>query len=147
VSRTALRLALLLFVRPGELRQAEWREFDFDAAQWRIPAERMKARVLHVVPLCRQAIALLRELQPLTGSGRYVFPSATSAERPTSVNTLNAALRRLGYTSDDMTAHGFRSMASTLLNEQDWHRDAIERQLARRAQRSAGRLQLCRVPA
>ena len=130
VARSALRLAPLVFVRPGELRGAEWSEFDLATAEWRIPAERMKARVQHIVPLSRQALAILHELQPLTGSGRYLFPSARTHERPMSNNTLNAALRRMGYTTDDMTAHGFRSMASTLLNEQGWSRDAIERQLA-----------------
>ncbi len=129
-ARCALRLAPLVFVRPGELRKAEWSEFDLDVAEWRIPPERMKARVLHIVPLSQQAVAILRELQPATGSGTYVFPSVRTSARPISDNTLNAALRHLGYTTDDMTAHGFRSMASTLLNEQGWHRDAIERQLA-----------------
>jgi integrase len=130
VARCALRLAPLVFVRPGELRAAEWSEFDLDKAEWRIPAERMKARVVHIVPLSTQAIALLQELQPSTGSGRYVFPSLRTPARPMSENTINAALRRLGYSGDQMTGHGFRSMASTLLNEQGWNRDAIERQLA-----------------
>ncbi len=130
IARCALRLAPLVFVRPGELRGAEWSEFDLESAEWRIPAERMKARVQHIVPLSRQALAVLEELRPLTGSGRYLFPSARTFQRPMSNNTLNAALRRMGYTTDDMTAHGFRSMASTLLNEQGWSRDAIERQLA-----------------
>jgi integrase len=130
VVRTALRFAPLTFVRPGELRQAEWVEIDLDAADWRIPGSRMKSRAPHLVPLSRQASELLRELQPLTGRGRYVFPAATSNSRPMSENTINAALRRLGYGSTEMTAHGFRSMASTLLNEQGWNRDAIERQLA-----------------
>ena len=128
--RAALRLAPLLFVRPGELRKAEWAEIDLDAAEWRIPAEKMKMRELHIVPLSRQAVAILRELRPLTGSGRYVFPSARTITRPMSENTVNAALRRIGYTKDEMTGHGFRSLASTLLNEHGWHRDAIERQLA-----------------
>src|SRR5262249_48773669 len=104
--------------------------FNLAGAEWRIPAAKMKARALHIVPLSRQALALLQELQPLTGSGRYVFPSVNSLSRPMSDNTVNAALRRLGYSSAEMTAHGFRSMASTLLNEQGWNRDAIERQLA-----------------
>jgi integrase len=119
-----------VFVRPGELRGAEWTEFDLDKAEWRIPAERMKARVVHIVPLSTQAVAILRELQPLTGSGRYVFPSLHTPARPMSENTINCALRRLGYGGDQMTGHGFRSMASTLLNEQGRNRDAIERQLA-----------------
>ena len=130
VTRCALQLAPLTFVRPGELRRAEWPEFDFDKAEWRIPAERMKMREQHIVPLSTQAVAVLRELQPFTGRNRYVFPGARTNGRPMSENTVNAALRRLGYASDQMTGHGFRSMASTLLNEQGWHRDAIERQLA-----------------
>lgn len=130
VGRCALRLAPLVFVRPGELRAAEWSELDLDNAEWRIPAERMKARVVHIVPLSTQAVAILRELQPLTGSGRYVFPSLHTPARPMSENTINGALRRLGYSGNQMTGHGFRSMASTLLNEQGWNRDAIERQLA-----------------
>ncbi|MGH8578103.1 MAG: tyrosine-type recombinase/integrase [Gammaproteobacteria bacterium] len=128
--RCALRLAPLTFVRPGELRAAEWPEFDLDAAEWRIPAERMKMRAIHIVPLSAQAVGILRELHPLTGTGHYVFPSVRTPTRPMSENTVNAALRRLGYAKDEMTGHGFRSMASTLLNEQGWHRDAIERQLA-----------------
>ncbi len=130
VTKCALQIAPLTFVRPGELRKAEWSEFNFDEAEWRIPAERMKMREKHVVPLSRQALALLRELHPLTGHGKYVFPGARTNGRPMSENTVNAGLRRLGYSNDEMTGHGFRSMASTLLNEQGWNRDAIERQLA-----------------
>jgi integrase len=130
VTRYALQLAPLVFVRPGELRQAEWCEFDLEAAEWRIPPARMKKRKLHIIPLPIQAVAILRDLQPLTGRGRYVFPGARSHERPMSENTVNAALRRLGYSRSEMTGHGFRSMASTILNEQGWNRDAIERQLA-----------------
>lgn len=130
VTCCALRLAPLLFVRPGELRKAEWREFDLSKAEWRIPAERMKMNAPHIVPLAEQAIEVLGDLEPLTGRGRYVFPGARSADRPMSENTVNAALRRLGYDKDQVTGHGFRSMASTLLNEQGWNRDAIERQLA-----------------
>lgn len=126
----ALRLAPLLFVRPGELRHAEWKEIDFEVAEWRIPAAKMKARVQHIVPLATQAIAAFRELQPFTGRGKYVFPSVRTSNRPMSENTVNAALRRMGYTREQMTGHGFRSIASTMLNEQGWHRDAIERQLA-----------------
>jgi integrase len=111
---------------------AEWTELDLDAAepQWRIPAEKMKMGEQHIVPLSLQAIALLRELQPLTGGGRYLFPSIRTRSRPMSNNTVNAALRRLGYTSDEMTGHGFRSLASTCLNEQGYHPDLIELQLA-----------------
>jgi integrase len=125
-------------VRPGELRRAEWAEFDLDGAEWRIPAARMKMREQHIVPLSTQAVEVMRELMPLTGRGRYVFPGARTNGRPMSENTVNAALRRLGYASDQMTGHGFRSMASTRLNEQGWHRDAIERQLAH-AERDAVR--------
>ena len=131
VTLFGLKLSALLLVRPGELRKAEWSEIDFDAAVWRIRAERMKGRVEHVVPLSRQAVALLREVQGLTGDGRFVFPSIRTPARPMSENTVNGALRRLGYTKDEMTAHGFRAMASTLLNESGkWSPDAIERALA-----------------
>lgn len=130
VTRCALQLAPLLFVRPGELRQAEWPEFDLDSAEWRIPAHKMKMRHAHIVPLSTQALAILRELQALTGRGRYLFPGLRTADRPMSENAVNAGLRRLGYDQTQMTGHGFRSMASTLLNEMGWHRDAIERQLA-----------------
>jgi integrase len=138
VTRGALLLASLSFVRPGELRGAEWVEFDLDKAEWRIPAERMKMRAPHIVPLASQAVAILRDLQPLTGTGRYVFPGARSHKRAMSENTVNAALRRMGFDKGTMTGHGFRSMASTLLNEQGWNRDAIERQLAH-AERDAVR--------
>ena len=130
VTRCALQLAPLFFVRPGELRHAEWSEFNLDAAEWRIPAEKMKAGVLHIVPLSRQALDVLREIHPLTGHGRYVFPSPRTDSRPMSSNAILSALRRMGFAKDEMSGHGFRSMASTLLNEQGWNRDAIERQLA-----------------
>jgi integrase len=132
VTAYALRLAPLLFVRPGELRHAEWPEFALDGHEplWRIPAEKMKMRDQHLVPLAAQAVALLRELRSVTGRGRYVFPSLRSGSRPMSENTVNAALRRLGYSSDEMTGHGFRSLASTCLNEQGYHPDLIELQLA-----------------
>lgn len=126
----ALRLAPLVFVRPGELRHAEWTEFDLEKAEWRIPAEKMKMASVHIVPLSKQAIAVIETLKPLTGSGKYLFPSIRTITRPMSENTVNGALRRLGYTGDEMVGHGFRSMASTILNEQGWNRDAIERQLA-----------------
>ncbi len=112
------------------LRQAEWSEIDFDKAEWRIPEEKMKKETLHIVPLSTQAISVLREIQPLTGIGKYVFPSLRTHSRPMSDGTINGALRRLGYSKDEMTGHGFRSMASTLLHEQGWPHDAIERQLA-----------------
>ena len=101
-----------------------------DGATWRIPATRMKMRVEHIVPLSRQAVEVLRELHPLTGAGRYVFPGARTAGRPMSENAVTAALRRMGYGHDEMTGHGFRTLASTLLNEMEWSADAIERQLA-----------------
>jgi len=138
VARCALRLAPLVFVRPGELRHAEWAEIDLDKAEWRIPAAKMKMKEQHIVPLSRQAVAILLELHPLTGAGKYVFPSVRTSARPMSENTVLAALRRMGYTKDEMTGHGFRSMASTLLNEMGWNRDAIERQLAH-AERNAVR--------
>lgn len=130
-TRIALQLSALLFVRPGELRRAEWSEIDLASNVWRIPAAKMKARQEHTVPLCRQAIALFNEAKVLSGGGRYVFPSIRSPLDPMSENTVNAALRRLGFTGDEMTAHGFRAMASTLLNESNkWSPDAIERSLA-----------------
>lgn len=129
-THAALRLAPYVFVRPGELRAAEWAEFDLIGREWRIPAQRMKMKELHIVPLSRQAVSILLELQPLTSKGRYVFPAIGKRERPLSENTLSAALRRIGYTSEEMTAHGFRTIASTLLNEQGWNPDLIELQLA-----------------
>jgi len=130
VTAAALKLSPLLFVRPGELRGARWDEIDLEAAEWRIPAARMKMRTPHLVPLSKQAVKILRELHPLTGSRALVFPSIRTATRPISENTVNAALRRIGYTTDEATAHGFRSMASTRLNEMGWVSDVIERQLA-----------------
>lgn len=130
VTLAALKLAPLVFVRPGELRMAEWTEVDLDGAVWRIPASRMKMKAAHIVPLSTQAVAILRDLYPLTGSGRYLFPGLRTVNRPMSENTVNAALRRLGYGTDEMTGHGFRSMAATRLNEMGWNPDAIERQLA-----------------
>jgi len=130
ITQCALKLAPLVFVRPGELRHAEWQEVDIDKAEWRIPAEKMKMKAVHIVPLSTQAIAILEEIQAVTGRGKYIFPSVRTTSRPMSENTINAGLRRLGYTKEEMTGHGFRSMASTLLNEQGWHWDAIERQLA-----------------
>lgn len=130
VTKCALSLAPLLFVRPGELRHAEWSEINTDTAEWRIPAKKMKMKELHIVPLSLQSMKILEELHTLTGRGKYVFPGIRSASRPMSENTINGALRRLGYTKDEMTGHGFRSMASTLLNEQGVNRDWIERQLA-----------------
>lgn len=131
LTRLALQLAPLVFVRPGELRQAEWSEFDWERALWTIPAPNTKMRKEHRVPLSAQAVAILKEVQLVTGEDRYVFPSIRTPKRPMSENTLNAALRRLGYAGNEMTAHGFRAMASTLLNESGkWSPDAIERALA-----------------
>lgn len=128
----ALRLAPLLFVRPGELRAARWEELrlEGDEPEWRIPAERMKMGEYHVVPLARQAVALLRDLKPITGPNGMVFPNLRDPNRPLSEVALTAALRRMGYSGDQMTWHGFRTIASTLLNEQGWHPDLIELQLA-----------------
>ena len=130
VTQQALKLAPLVFVRPGELRHAEWSEIDLEAGEWRIPAAKMKMTRAHIVPLSKQAIAVLKEIQPVTGKSRYVFPSMRTNTRPMSENTVTGALRRLGYSGDEMTGHGFRSLASTRLNEMGWNRDAIERQLA-----------------
>ena len=131
MTKWALQLAPHVFVRPGELRHARWDEIDLDAALWIIPAEKMKMRKPHHVPLSRQSIAVLNEIRSITGANGYVFPSMRSRTRPMSENTLNAALRRLGYSTNEMTAHGFRAMASTLLNESGkWSPDAIERALA-----------------
>ncbi len=144
ITKCALRLAPLVFVRPGELRKAEWSEIDFQESEWRIPAERMKMREQHIVPLSRQAIEILQELEPLTNRGlegkpdapRYIFPGGRTRERPMSDNAVLAALRRMGYSKDEMSGHGFRSTASTLLHEKGWNHQAIERQLAH-AERNA----------
>jgi integrase len=129
-TRAGLQLMALLFPRPGELRAAKWTEFDLDAAIWTIPAERTKMRRVHRVPLSRQAVAILRDLHPLTSVSEYVLHSAWTIRRPLCENTLNMALRRLGYSQDEATSHGFRASAATLLNEAGmWNADAIERQL------------------
>jgi len=130
-TRAALELLALLFVRPGELRAAEWGEFDLDAAVWSIPASKMKMKRPHQVPLAPKTGIILQELHSITGHGKYLFPSIRSSSRCMSENTLNAALRRLGFEKDEMSAHGFRAAASSMLNESgQWHADAIERQLA-----------------
>ena len=130
-TRMALELISLTLVRPGELRAAEWTEFDLDAAVWSIPGEKMKMRRPHRVPLAASAVASLRELQTITGHGKFVFPSIRLPTRCMSENTINGALRRLGFTGHEMTSHGFRSSASSILNESGlWNADAIERQLA-----------------
>ena len=130
ITRQALKLAPLVFVRPGELRHAEWIEIDLENGEWKIPAEKMKMKQPHIVPLSRQACAILEETRPLSGRGTYVFPSRGANGKPMSENTVNQALRRIGYSKDIICGHGFRAMASTLLNEQGWSPDAIERQLA-----------------
>jgi integrase len=138
--RCALLLSPLLFVRPGELRQAEWGEIDLDAGEWNIPASKMKMKVPHMVPLSTQAVTILRELHPLTGHGRYVFPSMRTGERPMSENTVNGALRRLGFGNDEMVGHGFRAMARTILDEVLGVRvDLIEHQLAHAVKDANGR--------
>jgi integrase len=140
VVKCALRLAPLFFVRPGELRKAEWSEIDLDAAEWNIPAEKMKMKQAHLVPLSTQAVAILQELQPLTGRGSYVFPGARSAARPLSDMALSAAIRRLGYEQGEMTPHGFRAMARTILDEVLQVRpDFIEHQLAHAVRDANGR--------
>jgi integrase len=147
ITRAALQLAPLVFVRPGELRKAEWSEFDMGASQWRIPAALMKRTMqeklsgaAHVVPLSRQAVAVLRDLQPLTGHGRYVFPSPRTGERPMSDNGVLSALRRMGFPKDEMTGHGFRAMARTLLAERlNVDEAVIEAQLAHAVKDSLGR--------
>lgn len=130
-TRFALRIAPHVFVRPGELRQAEWREIDFEGAVWHIPAERTKARKPHSVPLSSVVVGLLAELHEITGPEGYVFPAFHTRKRPLSENTLNAAFRRMGFSKDEVTAHGLRATASTLLNESNrWNPDAIERALS-----------------
>jgi len=136
----ALRIAPLVFVRPGELRTAEWEEIDLDAAEWRIPGAKMKMGVEHIVPLANQAVVLLRDLHRITGAGRYVFPSIRTGSRPMSDNTVNAALRGMGYSKDVMTGHGFRAMARTMLDEVLGERvDLIEHQLAHQVKDVNGR--------
>jgi len=130
VAKCALKLAPLVFVRPGELRHAEWVEIDLDTAEWRIPAEKMKMKDPHIVPLSSQAVEVLCEILPITGQGQYVFPSVRTNSRPMSENTVLAALRRMGFTKEEMSGHGFRAMASTVLHEKGWPSDIIERQLA-----------------
>jgi len=134
VTKCALRLAPLVFVRPSNLRRAEWKEIDFENKQWLIPAEKMKKKEDHIVPLCNQAIEILIAIKAVTDGERYIFPSVRTKTRPMSENTINASLRRMGYTKEEMTGHGFRAMASTLLNEQGFNVDWIEVQLAHKEQ-------------
>jgi integrase len=131
ITKLALRFSAHAFQRPGEIRQAQWNEIDFDGAVWTIPAARMKQRQPHRVPLSRQVLSILGEAHALSGDGRFVFPKLGSSLRPMCENAINGALRRMGYGAETMTAHGFRSTASTLLNESGkWNPDAIERSLA-----------------
>lgn len=140
VTRAALKLAPLVFVRPGELRHAEWSEIDLDAAEWTIPGHKMKMGVAHLVPLSRQAVAIFREIQPYSGKGRYVFPSPRTDTRPISDNAVLSALRRMGYEKDEMSGHGFRAMARTILDEVLKVRpDYIEHQLAHTVRDPNGR--------
>jgi len=140
VVKCALRLAPLFFVRPGELRHAEWAEIDLDEAVWTIPAHKMKTKQSHIVPLSNQAIAILAELKELTGSSKYVFPSGRSFSRPMSNNAILAALRRMGFEKTEMTGHGFRAMARTILDEVLQQRpELIEHQLAHSVRDPLGR--------
>ncbi|MEN6586606.1 MAG: integrase arm-type DNA-binding domain-containing protein [Sulfuricella sp.] len=136
----ALKLSPLLFCRPGELRQMEWAEINWDEERWEIPAEKMKMRLPHIVPLSKQALAILTDLHPITGRGKYVFPSARGASRPLSENGVRVALRTLGYTNEEMTPHGFRAMARTILDEVLGYRvEWIEHQLAHAVKDANGR--------
>lgn len=140
VTRAALRLAPLVFVRPGELRQAEWKEIDFEKAEWRIPAERMKMKQPHIVPLSRQALEILNELHPQTGRGRFLFPSPLTNLRAMSDNAILTAMRRMGIGKDEMSGHGFRAMARTVLDEVlNIRPDYIEHQLAHAVRDPNGR--------
>lgn len=140
VVKAMLMMAPLVFVRPGELRQAEWAEIDLDAAEWNIPAHKMKMREPHMVPLSRQVIEILIDLQPLTGNRVHVFPGGHDPRKPMSENALNAALRRMGYDKDTLTAHGFRAIARTLLDEElKFRPDYIEHQLAHAVRDPNGR--------
>lgn len=140
ITKCALKLAPLVFVRPGELRQAEWSEIDLEAAEWNIPAAKMKMREAHLVPLSKQAVEILRELLPYTRGGRYVFPSLRTRTRPMSDNAVLSALRRMGISKDEMSGHGFRAMARTILDEVLQVRpDFIEHQLAHAVRDPNGR--------
>ena len=130
VVKSAFKLSPLLFVRPGELRKMEWTELDLDKAEWIIPANKMKMGITHIVPLATQAVEVLRELHPLTGRGKYVFPGERDHDRPMSDNAIRSALRRMGWANDEMTPHGFRAMASTILDNMGYKQEWLERQLA-----------------
>ncbi|WP_273266840.1 tyrosine-type recombinase/integrase [Flexistipes sinusarabici] len=130
ITQCGLKLLMLTFLRPGELRKGEWKEIDLRNRCWNIPAERMKKRKPHVVPLSKQALNILEELHPLTDRSEYIFPSTSTNQRPMSSNTLNMALRRMGYSKEELVAHGLRKTASTILHEQGWPSEIIEKQLA-----------------
>lgn len=130
IVKGAFKLSPLLFVRPGELRKMEWAELDLDKAEWIIPADKMKMGVTHIVPLAKQAVAVLREMHPLTGRGKYVFHGERDHDRPMSDNAIRSALRRMGWANDEMTPHGFRAMASTILDNMGYKQEWLERQLA-----------------
>jgi integrase len=136
----ALKLSPLVFVRPGELRTAEWAEIDLDGAEWRIPGAKMKMKTDHIVPLSTQSVEILRSVQPISGHGRYVFPSLRTGERPMSENTVNGALRAMGYSAEVHTGHGFRATARTIMDEVLNERvDLIEHQLAHTVKDANGR--------
>lgn len=140
VAQCALRLVPMLFVRPGELRHMEWKELNLDEAEWNIPGPKMKMKLPHLVPLPTQALEVLKEIQPLTGNGKYVFPSTRTPARPMSDNTVNAAFRRMGFDGDTITGHGFRATARTILDEILQQRvDIIEHQLAHAVKDANGR--------
>jgi integrase len=130
IVKSAFKISPMVFVRPGELRKMEWAELDLDKAEWIIPAEKMKMGVTHIVPLAKQVVAELRELQPLTGHGKYVFHGERDHDRPMSDNAIRSALRRMGWANDEMTPHGFRAMASTILDNMGYKQEWLERQLA-----------------
>lgn len=130
IVKGAFKLSPLLFVRPGELRKMEWAELDLDKAEWIIPADKMKMGVTHIVPLAKQAVAVLRDMLPLTGRSKYVFHGERDHDRPMSDNAIRSALRRMGWTNDEMTPHGFRAMASTILDNMGYKQEWLERQLA-----------------
>lgn len=139
-AKAALQLSPLLFVRPGELRAAEWAEINLDGGEWRIPGAKMKMGIDHIVPLARQAVEILRAVHPMSGHGKYVFPSIRTGDRCMSENTVNAALRSMGYSKDVVTAHGFRATARTILDEVLGERvDLIEHQLAHAVKDANGR--------
>jgi integrase len=123
-------LSAYTFCRPGEIRHAEWSEIDITNAEWRIPSEKMKMKRIHIIPLATQTLEVLETLRPLTGNKKWLFPSIRMDGRPMSENTVSMSLRSMGFSRDEMSAHGFRGMASSILNGHEWNRDVIEMQLA-----------------